>query len=687
MLSERLNYFTVNLLSTAIENSKTTLFFGEDVENKKLEAAEYAVQVDIIVCVHNALADVRACLSSIIAKTVPPYRLIVVDDGSALETKEYLENFALSQGALLLRNEVASGYTKAANGGLLASSAPWAVLLNSDVIVPYGWLHEMLKVGESDAEIGIVGPASNTASWQSTPELLLNNGDWSDNPFPDNVTIDNMQSIVRSLAPHQGIDLPFLNGFAFMIRRELLDHIGVFDEETFGEGYGEENDYCIRARDAGWKLVFAANSYVFHAQSKSYSSERRLKLAEAADQNLRQKHDAETKILAQVTNCRRNLATLTLRARVSVALEDHEKIQRYKRLYTGKRIAYVLPVGHASGGSNIIIQEASVLTDMGVDTWIINLATNKSAYEETYQDANVNMLYFDSPHEIKQYLQSNPLNFDAIVASAYFTVGWLPQTFDSSAPRLGYYIQDFEPYFFHENTKEYSIALETYQSLKKLKGFTKTNWNADVVADSGAPRPYVIGASVDLNIFRPKGRGLDPRRTTRIAAMVRFEGSVSRRAPELTIRILNRLAETFGNRIEISVFGSEEFDRKNEKLSGSITDFGVLKPIEVASLLRNSDIFLDFSIWQAMGLSAMEAMASGCAVVVPKRGGATDFCRNGENALVIDTSNEEACFEAVARLINDPKLVDTLRQNASKDICSFTQHRSTMKVLDALFGD
>ncbi len=82
----------------------------------------------------------------------------------------------------------------------------------------------------------------------------------------------------------------------------------------------------------------------------------------------------------------------------------------------------------------------------------------------------------------------------------------------------------------------------------------------------------------------------------------------------------------------------------------------------------------------------MEAMASGCAVVVPERGGAPDFCRNGENALVIDTSNEDDCYQAAAQLVDDPKLLNTLKQNATKDISSFTQQRSVMRMMDALFG-
>ncbi len=662
-------------------------FWGADPDSTRLELREHSQDVDIVVCVHNALDDVRACLSSIIAKTIPPYRLIIVDDGSASETRQYLEEFARSQSATLLRNDVAGGYTNAANRGLQASTAPWTILLNSDVIVPFGWLDEMLKIAGSDPMIGIVGPSSNTASWQSVPRLLLDNGDWADNPLDDGVTVDDMQNILASLAPPQGIDLPFLNGFAFLIRREVIDDIGIFDSETFGAGYGEENDYCIRARDAGWKLLFAPNAYVFHAQSKSYSTERRLKLARAADENLRRKHDEDTKILPQVTACRWNLATESLRARVAVHLEDRDRIAAFARKYAGTRLAFVLPARTAGGGSNIVVQEASLLSDLGVDTWIINLSANRHDFERTYGDARATTLYFENPHEISDYLARNPLGFDAVVATVHFSVDWLPDSFSGRRPTLGYYIQDFEPNFYRKTDKRYAAALATYDRLTDITGFTKTAWNARKVAETGAPAPRVIGASVDLERFRPKGRDVAPRSRLVVVAMIRFDGQVGRRAPELTLRVLNRLARTYGDRVDIHVFGCDDVARMQQLIEEDMTDQGILAPAEVASLFRNADIFLDFSTWQAMGLSAMEAMACGCAVVVPQNGGTVEFCRHEENALVIDTGEPEACFAAASRLVEDHELRNLLRRNATADICAFTQERSAMRMVEVLLGE
>jgi GT2 family glycosyltransferase/glycosyltransferase involved in cell wall biosynthesis len=659
-------------------------FLDNDLDGQPILDAVTDRDVDIVVCIHNALDDVKACLSSIVANTRPPYRLILVDDGSRDDTKQYLETFAAAQGATLLRSDTAGGYTRAANRGLRASSAPWTILLNSDTIVPFGWIDELLKIGESDKKIGIVGPSSNTASWQSAPLLFNEDGDWADNPLLPNVDVQDMQRLVSSVAPPQGIDLPFLNGFAFMIRRSLIVDIGIFDEETFGAGYGEENDFCIRARQAGWKLIFAPNAFVFHAQSKSYSTEKRLKLAAAADANLSAKHDPQKHIWSQVQYCKDSLATLSFRARVAVMLEDADAREVP---FEGKRVAVFCPIGFAGGGGNILVKESLLMAQLGAQVWLINHKSNQGVFERDYPE-RASTLYFKDNAAIKAFLQKNELNFDAVIASAFFTTEWIPDRFDGKVPKVGYYIQDDEPAFFKETSYQYRAAVKSYEILYRACGFTKTNWNANAIERRGFPRPAVIGASVDLSRFRPKGRDLNPHRPTRLAAMLRFESEniVDRRAPDLTMRVLNRLAAAYGASVELIVFGSDLNHDRKSRLHDGVIDQGRLRPDEVSSLMRSVDVFLDFSVWQAMGLSAMEAMASGCAVVVPRNGGAVDFCVDGHNGLIVDSEDEDACFATASRLIDDPAFLAELRKNATQDVCQFSQKRSARRILELLFG-
>ena len=90
----------------------------------------YEKNVNIVICIHNALDDVKSCLMSVIKYSPHIYTLILVDDGSDEATKSFLQDFALHHDVFLLRNDVARGYTFAANQGLRNSTGKYVILLN-----------------------------------------------------------------------------------------------------------------------------------------------------------------------------------------------------------------------------------------------------------------------------------------------------------------------------------------------------------------------------------------------------------------------------------------------------------------------------------------------------------------------------------------------------------------------------
>ena len=248
--------------------------------NAKKTVTPHKSNVDVIVCVHNAYDDVKLCLESVEKYTSPPFSLILIDDGSEELTQKYLKNFAKTcNNAQLIRNNSARGYTFAANQGLKISSAPHVILLNSDTIVTYEWIDRIVGCAESDDKIGLVGPLSNTASWQSVPNIE-DQGDWAKNTLPSEVTIEQMGRLIAKYSSRTYPKIPFINGFCLLIKRNLIDNIGYFDEENFGRGYGEENDYCLRALKAGWTFAVADDVYIYHSQSRSYSNEKRKLLCE-----------------------------------------------------------------------------------------------------------------------------------------------------------------------------------------------------------------------------------------------------------------------------------------------------------------------------------------------------------------------------------------------------------------------
>jgi GT2 family glycosyltransferase len=644
-----------------------------------------SLNVDIIICVHNALEYVKQCLDSVVRHTNPPYSLIIIDDGSDQETKAYLEQFATLQGATLIRNDRPMGYTCAANQGLRESRSEYVVLLNSDTVVTPGWLDRMVACAESDPRIGLVGPLSNAASWQSIPEIVNKEGnDWANNKLPEGITPTDMAELVAKYSGRLYPRIPFLNGFCLLIKRRVIEEIGYFDEENFGKGYGEENDYCLRARKAGWELAVADDAYVYHWQSRSYSDERRKQLYEHANRALVAKHGQQI-VNEGVAICRFDRVLEGIRARSQVMLLRQRLVNEGKKLWAGKRILFLLPISEPGGGGNVVIQEAQAMREMGVDVQLLNFRTHQKSFESSYPDNPIPVLFVDGPQQIPEILNS----YDAVIATYWPSVYWLETSaqYGRSLVRA-YYIQDFEPYFFSPGSQEFRAAWNSYTAYPDLVRFTKTEWNRNEVKIQTGVDCTVIGPSVNIDLFRPRPRRDPnwPQRPLRIAAMIR--PSSPRRAPRMTMEVLKEISQIYSEAIEIILFGCHLTDPDFLALPRDFNwrHAGILTRPQLAFLLNEIDIFVDFSTYQAMGLTAMEAMACGAAVIVPCHGGASSFAEHEKNSLIVDTTSYDACLEALQRLVVEHDLRSELQRRAIYDVCYFFPERAAYNILALLFG-
>jgi GT2 family glycosyltransferase len=81
--------------------------------------------------------------------------------------------------------------------------------------------------------------------------------------------------------------VPLVHGFCFGIKKTVIDRIGLFDDQNFQRYFGEENDYCFRAAEAGFDLSIATNTFVFHRKSRSIEEEERIVHMAQAGQRLR----------------------------------------------------------------------------------------------------------------------------------------------------------------------------------------------------------------------------------------------------------------------------------------------------------------------------------------------------------------------------------------------------------------
>lgn len=253
-----------------------------------------ALTIDIGICVHNSPRETREALASAEAERRRGDRIIIVDDGSDKETATILDVFAQAHdNVLLLRHDECEGYTRSANAVLKAAKADWIVLLNSDAILSKHALQKLITCGEQYDRLAIVGPLSNAGGWQTVPILANPGGGFYVNSIPSPLTVENMDRICEEVSRGAPLFTPLVNGFCFAIRRSALEAIGLFDDRAFPKGYGEEDDFCLRAADAGYVCGVATNTYVFHHKSASFKVARRATLAKASGIALREKHGAD----------------------------------------------------------------------------------------------------------------------------------------------------------------------------------------------------------------------------------------------------------------------------------------------------------------------------------------------------------------------------------------------------------
>ena len=240
--------------------------------------------IDIVVCVYNALEDVRLCLEAAHKHLLKNHNLIIVNDRSDGQTTAFLREFSATHDRVtLLENEANIGYTQSANRGLAASTADLVIMLNSDTIVSPDWAIKLLDVAMSAPDIGIVGPLSNAAGIQSVPDIKRSRNNTPINTIPHAVSYHEIDQFLESTSLAETVPLvPLVHGFCFAIKRAVLDKIGLFDSENFKRYYGEEDDFCLRAAKAGFQLAIATNTFVYHSKSRSIEeNERIIHMAEA----------------------------------------------------------------------------------------------------------------------------------------------------------------------------------------------------------------------------------------------------------------------------------------------------------------------------------------------------------------------------------------------------------------------
>jgi GT2 family glycosyltransferase len=224
--------------------------------------------VAIVVLTWNQRDLTLDCLASLAELDYPANRLriTVVDNGSVDGTAQAIREPYPS--VTVLENDDNLGFAEGNNIGIchaLQSAADYVMLLNNDTAVDPSMLNELLAVTESDPTVGIVGPKM---LYFDQPDVIWCAGNQLGWGRGESIRLQAEQ-------PDEGLeerpkDVDFITACAICLRRQVIEQIGLLDPRFFI--YYEETDWCMRARAAGWRILYVPRARLWHKVSAAMGS-------------------------------------------------------------------------------------------------------------------------------------------------------------------------------------------------------------------------------------------------------------------------------------------------------------------------------------------------------------------------------------------------------------------------------
>ena len=224
--------------------------------------------ISIIIPVYRGEKETKRCIDSVIdSANRTPHEVIIINDCSPEpEINALLNSYKGKYSHVrVVENNTNLGFVKSVNHGMRLAGNADIVLLNSDTEVANNWLDRLAYHAYIDNSVGTVTPFSNNATICNYPDL----DGWA--LLPNGETVSFLDKACASANAGMSVTIPTAVGFCMYIKRSCLDDVGLFDDKSFGKGYGEENDFCLKASRKGWRHILATDIFVYHEGEISFS--------------------------------------------------------------------------------------------------------------------------------------------------------------------------------------------------------------------------------------------------------------------------------------------------------------------------------------------------------------------------------------------------------------------------------
>ena len=670
------NYFSSNQIDNIVQSL-----------NKK---------ISIIIPIFNAYDDVKKCIDSILINTKNSnYDIILINDKSTdSRIAPLLNEFEKKESNIkVITNSINKGFVKSVNIGMKNTSND-VVLLNSDTEVTYNWLQKLIINAYSDKKIGTVTAVSNSAGVFSVPKMNYNE-------IPPYLTVDGMAKLVEKSSKHVNMEVPTGNGFCLFIKRETISDVGYFDEMNFGKGYGEENDFCMRALKKGWKNIIDDSTYIFHKESASFSS-RKEELKKRNNKILLKMHpDYSNKVRKFIESSTLNFIETNVQNALDNINNDLNK----------KRILYVLHEDYrnlcGTGYTNLdLIEkltddfEIYILTSDTLEltlwkkninsidkikSWKIKWDANKF-YDTKFRDIYFNILYS---------LNIDLIQFDHLVK----------QTFD--LPKLANILGIPSVLIFHDfyyicpsinlldkdlnycNAKckdSYDCnAVGLFKNLPKLQDYLKT-WRTEVSKLFSYISTFVSPTYFTMDLYKSIYNELESKNTLTIyhgrdfeSNNIKFLKPIQYKQNKRPVKILvpgnivahkgahfiKKIKENdIENNIEFHFMGKIDPTLRNCGIFHGKYDRDKFK--EIVGKIKPSFIGI-FSIWPETFCHVLsEAWDCKIPVIATNLGALKERIGKTEGGILVNFQSPKEAYNSIMKIINNPSQYDVLLENIDK---------------------
>lgn len=580
------------------------------------------MKCDIIIPVYKAPEWVKLCVYALFTNTDPKTinKVYLLNDCDDPFTINCLENLKAKYGnkIILKHNPENLGFVKTVNTGLKLSTADNVLLLNSDCLIAHHTIEKLLAHLEKDSKIGLICPlASNAAN------LTI--------PIPEGWSYTGIDQLLEKHFSGKSFNACTIVGNCLMLTKKCIEEVGLLDE-AYGAGYGEETDYQFKAMAKGFTAKVAIDTYVFHKAEASFgtSKKKQERLAKNRELFFSRWGDVYKKELAKYQ-----------KQNPIEYIKRHLPADAWKPKI--KTLFYIDGIVQNAGGVHAVIDIVNYLTIHGES---INILYNlKYPYQE-------NMLF--TPVQASKVKQ---IKFEQIVSTVWKTAFEARILADRSHAKLLSFIQGYESYF--ENGIRYGAVELSYKisdSLLTISDYLKTELKNIFNEDSTA---IPNGINYDLiHLANPVAKSSIPT----ITIILRGNPMKGDWLLMDIIKHLNTLKSSLNINL-ISIDKKISLPTVNENININLL-LGPQNRNTIYQILQNSDIYIDASLSEGFGLTALEAMAAGCVPIVSNSMGINEYFKDGKNGLIVnDVNNANSYIKAIKSLLGDPKLLSTLSKN------------------------